>query len=74
MVWLDFGCTVAIPRAARLGLLTLILGAIENDETDPATRFSALDFDADKLEPIAHLLPALSKILLGPFTSPTPFA
>lgn len=73
VVLLDFGCTVPVPRAARLGLLKLILGAIDNDDTDPFSCFCAMNFDAEKLKPIAHLLPVLSKIFLEPFTSSVPF-
>lgn len=73
VVLLDFGCTIPIARMARLGLLKLILGAIENDETDPMACFEAMGFDPAKLQHIEELLPALSRILLEPFTSPTNF-
>ncbi len=73
VVLLDFGCTIPIERGARLGLLKLILGAIENDETDPMACFAAMGFDPAKLQHMETLLPALSRILLEPFTSPINF-
>ena len=73
VVLLDFGCTIPIARRARLGLLKLILGANENDETDPMACFEAMGFDPAKLQHMEILLPALSRILLEPFTSPTNF-
>lgn len=73
VILLDFGCTIPVSRESRLALLKLILGAVDNDDTNPAACFRAMGFDAEKLKPIAHLLPALSRILLEPFTSPGPF-
>lgn len=73
VVLLDFGCTVPIPREARLALVRLIAGAIARDDTDPLACFSAMGFDPAKLRPIRTILPALSEVLLEPFLCPTPF-
>lgn len=73
VVLLDFGCMVKIPEMARLALIQLILGAIENDDTEPLRCYQAMGFSALKLHPIQALLPALTQILLEPFTTPTTF-
>ncbi len=74
VVLLDFGCVMTIPESARLALIQLILGAIEGDETDPLRCFQAMGFSAAKLQPVQALLPALTQILVEPFTTPTPFS
>lgn len=68
LVLMDFGCTLEISRDARLGLLHLILGAVENRPVDSLACFLAMGFDADKLAPIANQLPAVCSVLLEPFT------
>jgi len=73
VVQLDYGCTIAIDREARLALLKLILGAIEDSDTDPLQCFQAMGFDAEKLRPIESVLPALAKVLFEPFLVQTPF-
>lgn len=70
---LDFGCVVKIPEMARLALLQLILGAIEQDETEPLRCYQAMGFDAAKLQPIRSVLPALTQVLVEPFTTPGNF-
>jgi len=74
VVLMDYGCTIPIPREARLALLKLILGAIERNETAPMQCFQAMGFDVNKLESIQPVLPALCQILFEPFLSRTPFA
>lgn len=73
VVLFDYGCTVAVDRTARLALLKLILGAIDEDGTEPMRCFQAMGFDARKLDSIQAVLPALAKVLLEPFTLRTPF-
>lgn len=73
VVLLDFGCTVPIPREARLALVRLIDGAIARDDTDPLACFSAMGFAPEKLLHIRSILAALSEVLLEPFLTPTPF-
>jgi len=74
VVLLDYGCMVPIPEVARLALLKLILGVIDEDETDPLQCFHAMGFAADKLQPIQSVLPALSQVLMEPFTVPYAFS
>ncbi len=54
VVLMDYGCTIPIPSVARLALLRLILGAIDNDDTAPIRCFTAMGFDAEKLEKVGR--------------------
>lgn len=74
VVLMDYGCVLAVPLEARRALLKLVLGAIEDDETDPLLCFHAMGFDAAKLQPIRSVLPALTKVLVEPFTTPYAFS
>ncbi len=74
VVLLDYGCVVDVPRRARLALLKLILGTIEDARTEPFPCFVEMGFDAQKLEPIAHLLPALCTVLFEPFADRVPYS
>lgn len=74
VVLLDYGCMIEITERERLALLKLILGSIENDETDPLACFAELGFDVEKLVPIANMLPAMCRILFEPFSSNDPFS
>lgn len=67
VVLLDFGCMLEIPRERRLALLSLILGCREATPVDALASFSALGFDAAKLEAISDKLPALAQLLFEPF-------
>jgi hypothetical protein len=67
LVLYDFGCMFAPPLDARLAFLSLIDMAEANRDGDPYPLFLKLGFDAAYLEPLAHKLPALSRILFEPF-------
>ena len=73
VVLFDYGCTIPVDRTARLALLKLILGALEDSDTDPMACFQAMGFDTAKLSSIQAVLPALSKVLFEPFLIQTPF-
>lgn len=66
---LDFGCTVEVPRPARLSLLKLILAAREGSEVAPLEGFAQMGFDAAKLAHIGDTLPVLCGALFRPFTA-----
>lgn len=74
VVLLDFGCTITIGKTARLALLKLMLGAMEDGDSDPLACFAAMGFDPEKLLHIQPILPALCKVLFEPFLAQTPFA
>ena len=74
VVLLDYGCTIPIDPTARLALLKLILGTLENDDTAPMQCFRAMGFDTAKLESIQTVLPALCQVLFEPFTDHGPFS
>jgi hypothetical protein len=63
----DYGCTIEVPREARLALLQMILGCQRRQAIVPYDGFVAMGFDAAKLAPIASRLPALCMILFEPF-------
>ena len=67
LVLYDFGCMFAPPRAARLAFLRLIDMTEANRDGDPYPLFLKLGFDPAYLEPLAHKLPALSRVLFEPF-------
>jgi predicted unusual protein kinase regulating ubiquinone biosynthesis (AarF/ABC1/UbiB family) len=67
LVLYDFGCMFAPAREARLAFLRLIDMAEANRDGDPYPLFLKLGFDPAYLEPLAHKLPALSRVLFEPF-------
>ena len=74
IVLLDFGCMTKVEPRERLALLKLILGCQNNDETDPLACFVEMGFSLPKLQAIADILPALSRILFEPFLRDEPFS
>lgn len=75
---LDFGCVkeVSRERAAALASLINVAGDpnIQNRRQEILARYLALGFDPDLMEPMAHLLPSLTRMLFAPFHGRQPFA
>lgn len=66
VVLLDYGSIADLSRDQRLGLLRLMIASRDYESVDPIECFARMGFDERKLEPIAHLLPALARILFEP--------
>ena len=75
---LDFGCVKRIDEDLRnelAGLLEdVIEGRIEQSADRALARYAGMGFRQDMLEPIAHLLAPLSRVLFEPFHAPQPFS
>lgn len=67
VVLLDYGCTVRLSPRERLGLLRLVLGCREGDDTSPLECLVLAGFDRQKLESLGEQIPALCRVLLAPF-------
>lgn len=74
---LDFGCVHNLDEATVQALRTLLdtaragrMPALQ----ESLSQFAALGFQAAMLVPMAHLLPALTEVLLEPFRISRPFA
>ncbi|RKG87817.1 AarF/UbiB family protein [Corallococcus terminator] len=74
---LDFGCVKPLPPELPLGLGRLIaLLRAPGAEADPRRLLSTwvtLGFTPELLEPMAEVLPAVSRVLLEPFLQDAPF-
>ncbi len=73
LVLLDFGCTIKITKQQSNALLKLIIATRERNAISQLQSFVALGFDLKKLAHIENELPALTSILLKPFTIDKPF-
>lgn len=74
---LDFGCVheLGTEEAAALeGFLHLARADSLPSAQEVLSRYAALGFRADMLAPMAHLLPALTGVLLEPFRAPQPYS
>ncbi|MDH5547184.1 MAG: AarF/UbiB family protein [Gammaproteobacteria bacterium] len=67
VILLDYGCTVPIPRTARLALLKLLIALKEETPISPMQCFVAMGFDGKKLSYIHHALPMMCQVLFRPF-------
>ena len=67
VVLLDYGSTIQISYQTRMALLKLLIGAKQQNQTDPLTCFAAMGFDPEKLKDISAQLPAMCQILFEPF-------
>ncbi|CAM3456064.1 hypothetical protein G4177_24895 [Corallococcus sp. ZKHCc1 1396] len=74
---LDFGCVKALPAELTTGLGRLLsLLRAPGSEPDPRMLLAAwvtLGFTPELLEPMAEVLPAVSRVLLEPFLQEGPF-
>lgn len=74
---LDFGCVKEIDAGVADGLLGLIACAGGGSGSTSVDRvmghFLNLGFNVDLLDPMAHLLPELARVLFAPFRSRTEF-
>ncbi len=73
LVLYDFGCVFRAETPLRLALLRLIRMTEENGSDDPYPLFIKLGFNPDFLEPLAHKLPALCRVMFEPFILPGPY-
>ncbi len=73
IVLYDYGCVRAVSDDERLTLLRLIYETHNVPEADPYPLFVKLGFAADTLEPLRRKLPALSRVLFDPFSTPMKF-
>ena len=65
----DWGCTIPIEHTRSRALLKLILACRENRDVELMSAYIEMGFDGDKLASISRQLPALTAMLLEPFTS-----
>ena len=72
MVLYDFGCVYRASLEQRLTLLGLIRATMRGDGSIDRLLLK-LGFDRTLLEPLAHKLPALCRLLFEPFRTPGPF-
>jgi predicted unusual protein kinase regulating ubiquinone biosynthesis (AarF/ABC1/UbiB family) len=70
---LDFGSVVPISRAQAQALRRLVERSSTTEVGPVLADFLALGFNRDLLEPMAHLLPALVRVLFEPFLTDRPF-
>jgi predicted unusual protein kinase regulating ubiquinone biosynthesis (AarF/ABC1/UbiB family) len=75
---LDFGCVESLDESTGQVLVGLIEQArqsagAEGEPDRVLALYTALGFNPDLLQPMAHLLPDLNRILFEPFTSDAPF-
>ncbi len=72
---LDFGCVLPVdePTAQSLAFLVEAAGGTA-EQHEVLAAYRALGFNAELLQPLAHLLPGLNAILFEPFATPGPFA
>jgi predicted unusual protein kinase regulating ubiquinone biosynthesis (AarF/ABC1/UbiB family) len=64
---LDFGCVVPISENLAQALIRVVGQSWCTSIDSALADYVALGFDRDLLEPMAHLLPALSRVLFEPF-------
>ena len=72
LIVFDLGSAFEPKDQQDLAILKLIQTAMENRES-PLPSYLAAGFKGEFLEPISHLLPALSGLLLEPFLEDRPF-
>ncbi len=72
VVLYDFGSVLKVSSVDRLLILKLLTESAAKIG-DPLATLSALEFNADLLEPIQEKLPAVCSVLFEPFASPMKF-
>ena len=71
---LDFGCVLRLSEDRVRSLIRLVKGATSSCVDQVLADYLALGFDPDLLEPMAHLLPALNRVVFEPFVTKAPFS
>jgi predicted unusual protein kinase regulating ubiquinone biosynthesis (AarF/ABC1/UbiB family) len=71
---LDFGCVVPLSDDRAQSLVRLVEGASASSADQVLADYLTLGFNADLLEPMAHLLPALNQVVFEPFVTEGPFS
>jgi predicted unusual protein kinase regulating ubiquinone biosynthesis (AarF/ABC1/UbiB family) len=71
---LDFGCVVPLSEDRAASLVRLVEEARSSSADQVLADYLTLGFNADLLEPMAHLLPALNQVMFEPFITEGPFS
>jgi len=71
---LDFGCVVPLEEDRAQALVRLVQGASSSSAQQVLVDYLALGFNPHLLEPMAHLLPAVTQVVFEPFATERPFS
>jgi predicted unusual protein kinase regulating ubiquinone biosynthesis (AarF/ABC1/UbiB family) len=71
---LDFGCVVPLSEDCAQSFVRLVEGARSSSADQVLGDYLTLGFNRDLLEPMAHLLPALNRLMFEPFVTEGAFS